>query len=258
MIRLGPAGSPGKSTIEGISIVKDSGLDAMEVEFVYGIKMSNELAKQVGEAAKKAGVILSVHGPYYINLASAEKEKVEASVKRIIDSCERAHHLGARCVVFHAAFYGKLTKEQCYALVKKEVRYIIDHVKKKGWDVVPCPETTGKGSQFGDLDELVKLSKETGCGICVDFAHIKARNNGTIDYDEVMEKIKDVKELTCHFSGIEYTAKGERKHLLTPEAEIKKLLTAIVKHNINATVINESPDPLGDSIKAKKILSSIQ
>jgi len=127
--------------------------------------------------------------------------------------------------------------------------------KIKKFNVVLCPETTGKKSQFGSLDELVKLSKETGCGVCVDFAHLLARD-GKVDYDDVLKKIKDVKEITGHFSGIEYSEKGERRHILTNEKDIEKLLKALKKHKINIAIINESPDPFGDAVKSKKILEN--
>jgi len=254
MINLGPGGTAGLGYQEGIQEINKLGLQALEVEFTYGVRMKNDEAKMVGELAKKLGIRLSVHGPYYINLASEDKSKIEASKKRILDSCEKAHYLGAKYVVFHAAFYGKHSKEECYQIVRKEVFDLQKTMKQKGWDDVSlAPETTGKGSQFGDLDELVRLAKETGCHMCVDFAHLKARNNGKIDYDEVMQKIKFMKHVHSHFSGIEWTEKGERRHLLTQDKDIKELLSALKKHRIDATIINESPDPFGDSVKSMKI-----
>ncbi len=103
IIKLGPAGSTGKGTLEGIREVKRLGLQAMEVEFVRGVHMGLSLAKECGAEAKKLGIELSVHAPYYINLASEEKKKQEESKKRILDSAERGHYLGAREIVFHPA-----------------------------------------------------------------------------------------------------------------------------------------------------------
>ena len=254
MINVGPAGSSGLGNYEGVSHCKELGLGCMEVEFTYGVRMGIDEAKRVGELAKKLGIALSVHGPYYINLCSAEKAKVSASRRRILESCERAHYLGAKYVVFHAAFYGKRTKEECYEIVKDEIERLQKMVKHEKWDVLLAPETTGKGSQFGDLDELVKLSKETGCAVCIDFAHLKARNNGKIDYDEVMEKVNKIKHKTAHFSGIEWTEKGERRHLLTKESDIKELFKYLKKHNVSINIVNESPDPFGDAVKMKKAL----
>src|SRR5210317_1038897 len=102
MIRIGPAGSNGLGNLKGVSNVAEIGLDCMEVEFTYGVRMDLETAKDVGALAKEKGIILSVHAPYYINLASDETEKFTASKERILASCERANAMGARYVTFHA------------------------------------------------------------------------------------------------------------------------------------------------------------
>jgi deoxyribonuclease-4 len=122
MIRVGPAGSDGLGNLKGIHKVARMKLDCMEVEFTYGVRMSMDHAREVGALAKEKGIVLSVHAPYYINLASDEKEKIVASKKRILDSCERADALGARNVVFHAGFYQKKTAAQTYRFRKKSPR----------------------------------------------------------------------------------------------------------------------------------------
>ena len=254
-ILLGVAGTSGLGYIKGLEKCKELSLDCLEVEFTYGVNMSNSSAKEIGELAKKLKIKLSIHCPYYINLASNDKKKISASIKRILDSCEKGFYLNARYIVFHPAFYGRYSSKECYEIVKKSIIYINEKIKK--FNVVLCPETTGKKSQFGSLDELVKLSKETNCGICVDFAHLLARD-GRIDYDEVLKKIKGVKNLTGHFSGIEYSEKGERRHVLTKEKDIEKLLKALKKHKISIAIINESPDPFGDAVKSKKILDRMK
>ena len=121
MIKIGPAGSGGLGNPGGIRKAARMQLDCMEVEFTYGVRMSPADAREAGALAKAKGIILSVHAPYYINLASAEKEKIQASKQRISDSCHRAHTLGAQNVVFHAGFYQSKTAAQTYALVKKAV-----------------------------------------------------------------------------------------------------------------------------------------
>jgi len=257
MIKLGPAGSSGLGNVEGIKLVKQLALDAMEVEFTYGVRMSVPVAKQVGEEAEKLKINLSIHAPYYINLASDDKTKQKASEKRILDSCERGHYFGTKQnltpIVFHAGFYQGKDKEKVYQIIKKSIQNIQEIIKQKNWNVILCPETTGKSSQFGDIDELIRISKETRCGICVDFAHLKARNNGKIDYKELMEKLKQFRHIHCHFSGIEYTQKGERRHLITEKKDIKELFDWIKKYKLDVTIINESPDPVKDSLKAKEL-----
>jgi len=171
----GPSGL-GDDALEGLQEISELGLKAVELSFTHGVRMSNEKARKIGVLAKKLGISLSIHGPYYINLNSEEKDKRVASKKRILDSCERGYHMGAEFVVFHPAYYMKSSKEKCYEAVKKAIIEMQDKIKKKGWKVMLAPELTGKPTQFGDIDELVKLSKETGCAVCIDFAHHLARH----------------------------------------------------------------------------------
>jgi len=257
-ILFGPGGTSGLGYDKGLAYAKKLGLTAMEVEFTYGVSMKNEEAKRIGKLAKQLGISLSIHAPYYINLASNEKPKVHASKNRILQSCERGHHLGAKHIVFHAGFYQKKDPEEVYQTIKKEILDLLATIKKKKWNIALAPETTGKPSQFGSLDELLRLKKETGCNLTVDFAHLKARNNGLIDYDEVMKKLKPLKHIHAHFSGIEWTPKGERRHLITENKYIKELVQYIIKYNLNVTIINESPDPFADSTKTRKIINSLK
>jgi len=256
-VKIGPAGTSGLGYIEGLKKCKELNLEALEVEFTYGVKMTNSQAKEIGKLAKKNNVSLSVHAPYYINLASLERKKVGASKKRILDSCERAHYLGAKYVVFHAAYYMKHSKEECHNIVKKEILDLKKRIKQNKWNVILAPETTGKKSQYGSIDELLRLSKETKCVFCVDFAHIKARD-GKIDYDVLFKKLEHIKYIHSHFSGIEYGTKGEKRHLMTPDDKIKELLRFIKKYKKDITIINESPDPWGDCVKTKNILKKFK
>ncbi len=257
MIRLGPAGSPLKSTLEGISYLKKINLDAMEVEFTYGVRMKNELAKKIGEIAEKLGISLSVHAPYYINLASKDKEKIEASKKRILDSCERAHYLKASHVVFHPGFYGDYSKEECFDIIKKEIINIQNEIKKKNWKTTLAPETTGKMSQFGSLKELLRLRNEIGCEICVDFAHLYARN-GKINYTDIFNQLKSIKHIHSHFSGIEFGEKGERRHLVMEKKDFLPLAREILKRRKDITIICESPVTWQDSLKMKEIIDELK
>ena len=253
MIKIGPAGTGGSSE-EGFKRIREAGLDAVEIEFTYSIWMKKEDAVKLKELNKKLKLDFSIHCPYYINLASLERVKVHASKNRILKSCEMGHYLGVKYIVFHAGFYQGREKEEVYQMIKKEMLDMQKVIKAKKFDVVLAPETTGKASQFGDLDELIRLKKEIKCGLCVDFAHIKARNNGVIDYDSVMKKLKGLGHIHAHFSGIEFSAKGERRHKLTVEKEVKELFKYLKKYKIDCTIINESPDPFGDAVKMKKLL----
>lgn len=256
MIRIGPAGSGGLGNLKGVSKVAEMDLDCMEVEFTFGVRMDLETAKKLGVQAKQKGIILSVHAPYYINLASGEKDKFIASKKRILDSCERAHAMGAKNVVFHAGFYQQRTPEESYELIKKALVDLQDFISRRKWRVKLCPEITGKPSQFGSLEELLQLKKETGCGITVDFSHLYARHQGDIEFGRILEKLP--KKFHAHFSGIEYGAKGERKHIRTTEEFFLPLAEELVRRDLNITVINESPEPYEDAAMMKKIVQTLQ
>lgn len=257
-----PISSKERSTLSGLERIHELGLNCMEVEFVRGVHMKPELAEQVGELAKKLKIRLSVHAPYYINLASTDKEKIEASKKRIIDSCERGHSMGAKIVVFHPAYYGKLSPEECYQRVKRECEEMVDKLNGKGInDILLGLETMGKISQFGTVDECVRIAKEIkGCGVCVDWAHIYARNQGKIDFGEVIDKVLTLKNkhIHSHFSGINYGPKGERNHLALDSNQPKydELVKEINSRGLDITLISESPALEEDALKLKKAIEN--
>lgn len=259
-ILLGPAGSPAKSTLDGIKVVHDLGLQAMEVAFTHGIHMGIELAKSVGNEAKRYDISLSIHAPYYINLTSTDRIKLKESKKRIIDTCERGHYMNARKIIFHAAYYGKRSREETYERVKKEIVSMMKVIGENGWNVALLPETMGRVSQFGDLDEIIQLSKETGCDMCIDPAHLYARNSGQIDFAETLDKLKETgkKEFHFHFSGINYGPRGERKHLvLDHNPSFEDFAKELLKRKVTATIISESPVTWQDSVKMKRIFHAL-
>lgn len=256
MIRIGPAGSGGRGNLAGIETAARMGLDCLEVEFTYGVRMQPEDAPAVGEMARRYGIALSVHAPYYINLASEEPEKLSASRTRILDSCQRAHAMDARNVVFHAGFYQHRTADETYARIRDAVNALQAQITANRWNVVLCPETTGKPSQFGSLEELFRLTADTGCGITVDFAHLFARHHGKLDWDRLLLQLPD--KFHAHFSGIEYSAKGEKRHIRTTEVFFQPLAAALVSRNPDITLISESPQPFEDAVMMKQVVRQLQ
>lgn len=253
-IRIGPAGNDGRGHLDGLREVARLGLDCMEIEFTYGVRMKPEMAEAVGERARQLDIPLSVHAPYYINLASYEEAKVVASRRRILDSCHRAHLMGARRVVFHAGFYQKRTPRETYDLIRQEIEDLQDRIRKAEWAVTLCPEITGKPSQFGSPEELLALTADTGCGITVDFAHLFARNQGLIDYDALMPSLPS--SFHAHFSGIAYGPKGEKKHTRLKQAHFRPLLAALTAHAKQTTLICESPKPFEDAVMMKGMVTA--
>jgi len=258
-----PLSTKDRDSISGIKQVKVLNLDCMELEFVRGVHMSEALAAEVKKTALENDVVLSVHAPYFINLNSKEKEKLEASKQRIIQSALTGSAAGARNVVFHAAYYGKDMKKAVYKRVKEALEEVLEIIEEKKLDVILRPETTGKATQFGDLDELVELSRELENVLpCIDFSHLHARTqryNSYAEFREVLDKIekslgkKAIRDMHIHFSGIEYTRKGERRHLTLEESDLKymELLKALKDYNAEGLVISESPNIEGDAILIK-------
>ena len=262
---FGPAGvpitSPARDSVRALSYVKKLGLGCMELEFVRGVKMGSETARQVREQAEKHEVVLTAHGPYYINLNSLERAKTEASIKRILDTAKIASLAGGYSITFHAAYYMAMPKERVYEIVKTHLNNIIRTLDKEGVKLWVRPETTGKGTQFGDIDELVKLSTELDMVMpCVDFAHLHARTNGRInnhkEFCEVLNKIEKglgregLNNMHIHMSGIEYSPKGERNHLVLKESDMnyKDLMKALKDYKCRGVVISESPNIEKDAV----------
>ena len=253
MIKIGVAGVSEQEIPELVL----NNIFAGEVEFVRQIYLTNEKAKILGQAANWKNFDLSIHAPYFINLNSEKKDIVHASKERILSSCERAHNMGAKNVVFHPGYYGERGKLETYENIKQRILEMQEVITEKKWNVKLCPETMGKINVFGSWEETKELVKQTGCGFCMDFAHMKARNFGDIDFEDYVKKIKKFKHVHCHYSGIHWTDKGEKNHELVDMKEAKELLSLLVKHKVNCTIICESPDSFGDVLKMNKILAKI-
>jgi deoxyribonuclease-4 len=273
LIYLGPAGVPissrDRSTLGGLRRVAELKLNSMEVEFVRGVAMSNEAADEVGELAKELGILLSVHCPYFINLCATDREKLEASKKRILDSVERAHRMGAHIAVFHPGFYGPLTPEAAFKAVEDACSDMLSRMGSSGIRGVALGlETTGKVSQFGTLDEIIQLCRRVkGCEPVVDFSHIFARSAGRVDYAEVFDRLKPLrlKHLHSHFTSMEWTpAKtpgqgNERRHLPIKfnQPPFEPLAREILKRKLSITLISESPVLEQDSLEMKRIFEEL-
>lgn len=260
-IRFGPAGiGPVKTAIDFLERYSKLGLTACEVEFTYSIYMgAGKETEAIGKKAKELGISLSVHAPYYVNLNSEEEAKRENTKKRILDCCRIAHILGAKIVVFHPGYYtnkGKTEedKKSTFETIKKGVIEMKEEIKKQGWNVDIAPETMGKVSVFGSIQEIARLVKETGCSFCIDFAHVLARDK-KVDFEEI-KKLFPQKEWHAHFSGIIYGDKGERSHRTTEREEWENLLKNLPK-NKEITIINESPTMVDDCVDGLKIYEKL-
>jgi len=250
MIKIGVAGVSEQEIPELVL----NNIFAGEVEFVRQIYLTNEKAKILGQAANWKNFDLSIHAPYFINLNSEKKDIVHASKERILSSCERAHNMGAKNVVFHPGYYGERGKLETYENIKQRILEMQEVITEKKWNVKLCPETMGKINVFGSWEETKELVKQTGCGFCMDFAHMKARNFGDIDFEDYVKELKEYEHVHCHYSGIEWNKGGEKKHLVIDFKEALKLFALLKEYKINCTIINESADPFGDAVKLAKLI----
>lgn len=262
-IRTGKGSYP-----QAFDVLKEMNLDGMELEFVHGVRMSDDNRIFVKEMAKN--FVITAHGPFYINLNSKEEEKIEASVQRIIDTAAVAAQAGAFSITYHAAFYMGGDKETVFEQVKTQTKRIIDILENEKIKVWVRPETTGKATQWGDIDEIINLSKEFEQVLpCVDFSHLHARSAGEYNtYDEfskVLEKMGNnigqyaLENFHGHLAGIEYTAKGEKQHLNLENSDMnyKDLIKVMKKFGVKGALVCESPNIEDDCKLLKNYYESL-
>lgn len=255
---------------EAFEIIEEMGLDGMEVEFVHGVRMSAETRQLLNKLVQEKGFVLTAHGPFYINLNSKEEEKIEASVGRIIETAQAATDFGGYSITYHAAFYMGKDKEEVYQQVKTQTQKIIEELEKQNISIWIRPETTGKATQWGDYEEIIRLSKEFEQVLpCIDFSHVHARTGGAYNtYDEfckILDRIstelgdKAINNFHAHLAGIEYTAKGEKRHLILEDSDMnyKDLLKALKSFGVKGALVCESPNIETDTKLLKEYYLSL-
>ncbi len=267
MIRVGTAGIPqtakGKGSKKAVKVVSDLGLNAMEIEYVYGVRMKDKTAEEIGKEAEKHEVSLSAHAPYYVNLNSKEEDKIKASEERVMKTARKTDKLGGNRVTFHPGYYSGKEPEEAMEVFKKEFKKIQEKIEKEKLDVTLSPETTGKIKQFGDWDELMEAIKEIPeIGMTLDFAHVWAREKGNIEFDKVFQTLEQelgsefFEDMHMHFSGIQWNKGGEDSHLILEESDfpLQEMLEVIESYEVQGTMICESPNLEEDALKVKKML----
>lgn len=273
-LRFVTAGQPicnGSAGYEkAFDILENLKLDGMELEFVHGVRMSPPNRELVKKVSKEKNMVLTAHGPYYINLNSKEEEKIAASITRVLDTARIGKELGAYSVTYHAAFYMGMKPEDVYKQVEKAMVEICKTLDEEGNDIWVRPETTGKATQWGNLEEIVKLSKDFKQVLpCVDFSHLHARTNGLYNtYDEFCKIFETIgseigayalENFHAHIAGIEYGPKGEKKHLMLKESDMNytDLLKAFKKFDVKGVVVCESPIMEQDAVLLKDYYLSL-
>ncbi|MBI4918699.1 TIM barrel protein [archaeon] len=267
---FGPSGiplcTPERNTLNGISQVKKLGLGSMELAFTHSINIKEELAAEVKKTAEKNEVVLTCHGQYFINLNAQEKAKLDASIKRVLDAARRAQQCGVWSLTFHAAYYLNQDKNKVYEKVKKSFKEILKVMKEEGINLWLRPETGGKQAQFGELNELIKLSQDFEQVLpCIDWAHHHARSGGKFNTKEEFEFIlteiekglgkEALQNMHCHCEGVEYSPTGEKNHVNLEQSDMnyKELVKVWKNFKIKGVITSESPNIEGDALLLKKL-----
>ncbi len=262
---FGTAGIPHSaekySSKAGIARVRALGLGAMELQFVRRVAMGEGSAHAVRIAAQEHSVRLSAHAPYYINLNSRDPQKLLASRERLLRAARVAAQCSAQNVVFHAAFYHGDPPSLVYERIRAQLQSLATWLRDEGLSVCLRAETAGKPSQFGALEEILRLSAETdGVSPCVDFGHLYARTlgelNGYSEFWAVLDRIARVlgesalRDMHIHLQGMAHTQAGERKHLNLAASDLRyeELLHALIDRGVGGTVICESPNLEEDAL----------
>ncbi|MCL1979112.1 MAG: TIM barrel protein [Methanomassiliicoccaceae archaeon] len=258
-MRFGPAGYPseGKTPEGSLRYTKELGLNALEVEFVRGARITQERAKAIGEAAKGLDIRLSCHAPYFVSFNSEEQETREKSIGWVMDTVHAAHALGAYIIVIHAASYGKSPGTALGSVVEglTKCKDLMDDEGIK--DVILGVETMGKKGQFGTLKEIAEVMDSVdGVRPVLDVAHVHARDVGCLRTKEDMKRLIDEFFPLCgeiahlHISCIKYGERGEISHLpLSAKDPDMQLLAEVLENSKqDCTFICESPMIAKDAV----------
>ncbi|NCB48442.1 MAG: endonuclease IV [Clostridia bacterium] len=283
MIRFGPSGNGDlfydqgfKTSLDAPTWLKNRGLNLYEYSFSRGFGVSELIAKTLGEKCRENDIEISVHAPYYINLANPDPKMIEKSFNYIITSLKFLKIMGGKKCVFHPGTCGGMNRVEAFDLLKKNMQELVKRIDRENFDFefYLCPETLGKSQQLGTYEEVGEICTYADYLVpTLDFGHINALTQGklkkTEDYDEIFTFLIDkiglgkVKNIHIHFSKIEFGDKGEIRHLTFEDKiygpEFEPLAKVIKKYKLEPTVICESKGTQAeDSSKMKKIYEDLK
>ena len=261
--KFGPAGNSVsfgemgyKGSLQVPEYIEKMGLDAFEYQCGRGVNIGLDKAEKLGALARDKGITLSLHAPYYISMSSVEEEKRLNSINYILSSARAVNAMGGNRIVVHTGSCGKISREYALELAIDTMKKALSALDQENLGHIHiCPETMGKVNQLGTLDEVMAL-----CAIderlipCIDFGHLNARDLGYFkslsDYDTVFKTIENklgfdrLKSFHSHFSKIEYTTGGEKKHLTFADTvygpDFEPVMELVAKYGCSPTFICES------------------
>ena len=275
LAKFGPAGNSDsfaamkfKESLQVPQYIEIMGLDAYEYQCGRGVNIGNEKAQKLGELAKEKNIALSLHAPYYISMSSVEKEKRDNSINYILASARAVNAMGGNRIVVHTGSCGKISREQALDYAIDTMKNAISALDLEGLSNIRiCPETMGKINQLGTLDEVLSLCElDERLLPCIDFGHLNARTLGGLktkeDFMEIFDAIENrlgnsrLKEFHSHFSKIEYTTGGEKKHLTFQDEifgpDYEPVMEIIAAKNLAPTIICESAGTQAEDAKKMK------
>lgn len=279
MITFGPGGNSvswGKRKFPADlpQYLKELGLNGYEIECGRGVRISEATVRNLPKLAEEHGIYVTLHAPYFISLSSVEEEKRLNSVNYILESAKAAKSVGARKIVVHSGSCSKMSRAEATYLAKRTLGLAQKALDDNGLsDIIICPETMGKINQLGTLEEVLEL-----CGVderflpTVDFGHLNARTLGGIktreDYAKMLDLIENeigherLSNMHVHFSKIEYTAGGEKRHLTFADdrygPQYEPLMEEFHKRGLEPSIICESDGTQAeDAAEMKKYYESL-
>lgn len=273
--KFGPAGTGDsfkpmgfKNSLDIPEYVTQMGLDCFEYQCGRGVNIGMDKAKLLGEKAKEKGISLSLHAPYYISMSSVEEEKRLNSVNYILASARAVNAMGGDRIIVHTGSCGKITREHALDLAKDTMTLAIKALDEDGLSNIHiCPETMGKVNQLGTLYEVLELCKLDERLIpCIDFGHLNARDLGVLktkaDFEQIFCAVRDnlgtdrLKSFHSHFSKIEYTDGGEKRHLTFEDTvygpDFEPVIDLTVKYGCSPVFICESAGTQAEDVKIMK------
>lgn len=260
------------STLQMPKWLYDRNLELFEYSFGRGVHISSATAAEIGAEADKFGIEISVHAPYFINLASVEPEKAENSIRYITSSLRALKAFGGKRCVFHAGAEGKQPRNEAFARTLDMFAKTLEIIDVEGYsDLIVCPEAMGKQAQIGTVNEIIELCK-LGDNVypCIDFGHVNALLGGGLrtewDYQRIIDALFDglgeekTKNMQVHFSKIQYGAKGEIRHLTFVDdvygPEFEPFANVIVKNSLTPHILSESAGTQAEDAAAMKSIYS--
>ncbi len=275
--RFGPAGNSesfyaagNKSTVQAPAWLHALGLTAYEYQCGRGVRVSEDTAREMGRLAQQYGIQISLHAPYFISLASAEPEKRDNSIRYILESARAVAAMGGDRIVAHPGGLGGLSRADATALASVTLRRAQEALDAEGLTQVHiCPETMGKINQLGDLEEVLTFCQIDERFIpCIDFGHLNSRTLGGINTKEAFAAVLDRVEQALgaerarvfhsHFSKIEYTQGGEKRHLTFADTvfgpEPQPLMQLVRERGLTPTFICESDGTQAEDAQVLKQL----